>query len=326
MESSVMDQLRLQEGRLFQSESILALYLDLKAVVNEMLARALKDPKVKESMDSFDDDFCQSCVELLLLLSPKGIKDYHSQSLFECAKTTARLLWPSENLLIARPQMSALFQGLFKRICKNDAFSYYFSLDPIKQDFVVREAFRRTIVNDCLTVFEASVGDNNLKDLEKVGPDDSDSKMLYPDGIDESDAKSIVARSVALSVIHNKAECTEEVVNGSFNHSLDEEVGPDDSASQMKIETKSCVTKVDASLASVANNAVSQKVYDDIISIGTRTKLTVAPSVMPKIVSSENKVSSDIKSTVASSIVSSSSMRKPLNVRKIVLEIDPKQQ
>lgn len=323
-----MDQLRLQEGRLFQSECVVALYLDLKAVVNEMLMRASKDLKVKASMEAFDDEFCQGALELLYLLSPKGVKDYHSQSLFECAKTTARLLWPSENLLIARPPMSALFNGLFKRICKNDALSYYFSLDPIKQDFVVREAFRRTIVNDCLTIFENTC--EKKEGLELVGPDDSESKMLYPDNND--DARSIVGstlKSVLSSAKFLKPKCDKlqaacdapqaacEAPQAACDApqaacdapclpsyeepllNVDDEVGPDDSASQLK--------------------NFKDLSYDDVISIAGRT----TSSIIPKIISSENKTSSGQSSVRQESVISSSSvMRKPLNVRKIVLDVN----
>lgn len=160
MESSVLDQLRLQEGRLFQSESVLALYLDVKAVINETLA-ASESAEKRASLTLLNDDYLNDLETMLKILAPKGVPEYHAQSLNECVKTVARLLWPTEHLLVARPSLSQLFKGLLKRITHNENFIHFKVLDPIKQDYVIREAFRRTLVNDCLIVFPSELDEHD---------------------------------------------------------------------------------------------------------------------------------------------------------------------
>jgi hypothetical protein len=104
---------------------------------------------------SLDDESIQILVSNLKSLGPKGYKDYHARSVYECAKTVAKLLWPSEALLVAKPSLGSLMSGFMKRLASTESVSkgLFLSMDPIKQDFIYRESFRRTIVNDCLVVF-----------------------------------------------------------------------------------------------------------------------------------------------------------------------------
>ena len=172
----MLEQLRLQEGRLFQSEAVVALFLDVKTVA----ADALQKTTDKSKFVSLDDESVQMLVNNLKSLGPKGYKDYHARSVHECAKTVAKLLWPSEMLLVAKPSLGALVSGVLKRIVTSDAAAQFQTIDPIKQDFLFREAFRRTIVNDCLVVFEEEEPRQELAALpglkeedDEIGPDDS---------------------------------------------------------------------------------------------------------------------------------------------------------
>jgi len=187
MESSVIDQLRLQEGRLFQNEKVLALFLDVKAVIHERIVKGLTKTEAE-----IDDDALE---QSLKVLSPDGIKDYHCKALYDCVKIVAKLLWPTQLLLVAKPKLMTLLNGIVRRIEANDSIKQtYTSLDPIKQDYIVREAFRRTLVNDCLIVFDQEQNDeapeanqgadqaNALgSDLDlgaEIGPDDSASQFV----------------------------------------------------------------------------------------------------------------------------------------------------
>jgi hypothetical protein len=174
MELSVLEQLRLQEGRLFQSEAVVALFLDVKTVA----ADALQKTADKSKFVSLDDESIQLLVNNLKSLGPKGYKDYHARSVHECAKTVAKLLWPAEMLLVAKPSLGALVSGVLKRLVSSDATQFQ-TIDPIKQDFLFREAFRRTLVNDCLVVFEEeerqelAVLPGLKEEDDEIGPDDS---------------------------------------------------------------------------------------------------------------------------------------------------------
>jgi hypothetical protein len=193
MELSVLEQLRLQEGRLFQSEAVVALFLDVKTVASDALQKAENTSK----FTSLDDESIQILINNLKSLGPKGYKDYHVRSVHECVKTVAKLLWPSEILLVAKPSLGALMSGVLKRIVTAEAVekNQFFSIDPIKQDFLFREAFRRTLVNDCLTVFEeesrpeVAVLPGVREDEDEIGPDDSISFV----GSRPSGARSVIS-------------------------------------------------------------------------------------------------------------------------------------
>lgn len=181
LEAPILEQLRLQEGRLFQAEKTHALYLDAKAVALESLSQA-----------ELDEDALEDRVKALKALAPKGLHEYHEKALHDTVKTFAKLLWPTQMLLVARPKLTTLLGGMHKRLLAAEPIktATFAALDPFKQDFVVREAFRRTLVNDCLVVFEDegygagtdAAGDDGVDDanwadgLNDVSPDDSASQ------------------------------------------------------------------------------------------------------------------------------------------------------
>ena len=139
-EQAFLEQLRLQDGKLFQNERLVALYLDVKTVLLES--------------ERTDQDL-ESILQKVGILAPQGSQDYHANSLYECVKMCALLLWPGDMLLVARPKLSSLLLGMQKRLKSYASRSDWDTLDPIKRDFVFREIFRRSLINDCLTVFDA---------------------------------------------------------------------------------------------------------------------------------------------------------------------------
>jgi hypothetical protein len=337
MEASVLDQIRLQEGRLFQSESIVALYLDAKAVINEMIAKDLSDIN------------CEDAVEMLKVLSPKGIKDYHEKSLYECLKTVARLLWPGENLVIAKPKLILFFKGIFRRLTDKKV---YISLDPIKQDFVIREAFRRTLVNDCLIIFEASLNtveegieeqkteDKPIKE-DEIGPDDSASQVFYderPPGArsvldykeDDVASQSQVELQIQESEDKLKIEFKTEdnsvvqLEDKSVAKSVVLPVARSVAPSVAKSVARSVAPSVAKSVARSVAPSVARSIKDQPIDDGR----SVARSLLLKSFRDSETVdplvttakSDDAKSYSSRSVVSNASLKKPLNVRRVVLE------
>jgi hypothetical protein len=325
MEASVLDQIRLQEGRLFQSESIVALYLDAKAVINEMIAKDLSDIN------------CEDAVEMLKVLSPKGIKDYHEKSLYECLKTVARLLWPGENLVIAKPKLILFFKGIFRRLTDKKV---YISLDPIKQDFVIREAFRRTLVNDCLIIFEASLNtveegieeqkteDKPIKE-DEIGPDDSASQVFY-------DERPPGARSVldykeddvaSQSQVELQIQESEDKLKIEFKTEDNSVVQLEDKSVAKSVVlpvARSVAPSVAKSVARSVAPSVARSIKDQPIDDGR----SVARSLLLKSFRDSETVdplvttakSDDAKSYSSRSVVSNASLKKPLNVRRVVLE------
>lgn len=267
MEASILEQLRLQEGRLFQNERVLALYLDAKAVILDCIAEV---------------DDCDELVKTLEILSPQGLKDYHAKSLYEVCKVVAKLLWPTQMLLVARPKTSTLLRGLKKRLLASEPFRLksFQDLDPIKQDFVVREAFRRTVVNDCLVIFDTEDGQVD----------------------DESEAEAPEAPELPETA---------------------EDVGPDDSASQAPKRPAG------------ARSTLGPIHEDDSIHDGESTVQSLVKvhrsardsssvmdrSIAPRVITVATR-DGDSAASKATGLTSSTVMRKPFNVRKIVLEPD----
>lgn len=340
MESSVLDQLRLQEGRLFQSESVLALYLDVKAVMNEVLSKSTVEKK--EALETLSEDFLSSLESTLKVLGPKGIHDYHNQSLNECMKLVARLLWPSEHLLVARPLLTTLFKGLCKRITSSENYAHYHALDPIKQDYVIREAFRRCLVNDCLVVFPTQL----QEDIRSVESVDS---MDRPVG-----AQSIRPREDRA----NEKEDSEEAIEQSPEDDIHESVSVAQPIEPVEAP-KSLETKAHSVAPSVARSVVqsrapsvalssARKMQSNLDDMGSvvlidmpkdlkdskhegfelragYSKSVVGKSIvseMPKVTSAEDKSMRSGYSAV--SAATTSTLRRPLNVRKVLLETEEK--
>jgi hypothetical protein len=279
MESSVIDQLRLQEGRLFQNEKVLALFLDVKAVIHERIVKGL------DKASEIDDDALE---QSLKVLSPDGIKDYHCKALYDCVKIVAKLLWPTQLLLVAKPKLMTLMNGIVRRIEANDSIKQtYTSLDPIKQDYIVREAFRRTLVNDCLIVF-----DQEQNDAEMEAPEADQANALGSD-LD-----------------------------------LGNEIGPDDSASQFvteKLAEKPRGARSTLGAGSVLNDELPGSVAPGSVAPGSVAHGSVAPgcavdqsSVMPKVITvSRTLDASSVVSRNTSLSNTNSVMRRPLNVRTV---------
>ena len=306
-ESSVVEQLRLQEGRMFQNEKTLALYLDVKAVIFETLTAAARadgpdghkeaSRKAFEALEVYTGEECierDRIASALGKLGPQGVRDYHAKSLYDCTKSVCKLLWPSQILLVARPKVSTLICGLLKRLLAQDAVrsGAFLSMDPIKQDFLMREAFRRCIVNDCLVVFEnetaeappeapPEVPSDNEQDDVTIGPDDSASQVLPA-----APMKRPVGARSALGVVPEDAEAENSVVDLPVDHRVDH-----------RDDTRSALPQ-----SVVARSAV-------------------APSVAPKIISIKPSSASQVSSASAhTGVTATSIMRKAINVRKIHIE------
>jgi hypothetical protein len=230
METSVLEQMRLQEGHLFQNESALALYLDAKAIVLEAIISCLRhsSPTVEE-LAEFSDATSEKYSKSLQALSPEGIQDYHAKSLHDCCKTVAKLLWPTQLLLTARPKIQTLLKGLCTRLVANDSVksASFLALDPMLQDFVVREAFRRTIVNDCLVVFEADAdADDKVDRVDHVDmADRSDAGALDADAVDAYTATQQASRA--------RQDGSQDVDDSFSRGGNYDDVLPSDSASQV---------------------------------------------------------------------------------------------
>ena len=147
---TIVEQMRLHEGRLFQNEQVVALYLDVKSVCLDLIRKIVWNqahPESRSSENSMLDD--------LKKMGPKGYPGYHERVLYDTVRFVCKLLWPSEVLVVAKPTIETLLDGLYKRLVVIDAVQRgtFLQLDFVQQDLLLREAFRRTLINDCLSIF-----------------------------------------------------------------------------------------------------------------------------------------------------------------------------
>ena len=218
--------------------------------------------------------------------------------------------------------MSTLLKGLFKRLAATDCIrtSDFLALDPIKQDFVIREAFRRTLVNDCLVVFDAPVEES----LEKAPDHENETHARETHGRETRETRG--PRSTLGPI-------DDDDLDGSAStmHTGDEmkELDADDSKSVARSVARSVVGSVVRSVVrgvtkSPDSKSVARTVVDRTERIDRLESQSIAPSVAPRVLQglqgrSEHSAS-HVSSASQATGVSSTSVRVPLNVRKVKIE------
>lgn len=200
-QESLLDQLRVLEGRLFQNENVLSLYLDVKATVVEHLTSLMRTaedlPAALAELGTWPESAAAQLNAGLASLSDADFKG-HATILYDAVKVYAKLLYPLDALLVARPKVDTLLRGMVRRLVALDCIKSktFLTFDPIKQDFVLREAFRRTLANDCIVVFdtaEASEPVTAPPPPQQVGPAEED------DDIGPDDSASAFAGSMNMA-------------------------------------------------------------------------------------------------------------------------------
>jgi hypothetical protein len=161
LQESFMDELRTTEGMIFKDEGAKKLFLDTKSLILDTLGSAFTNfdneafGYTLESYVSWDTHVEEEIISRM----HSGYKDIENR-LLSVTVLYAKYLYAhtiNENsVVISKPKVESLLKGMFTRICrmsqvKNGSF---FSLDPIRQDFVLRDVFRLTLGNDCIQVVE----------------------------------------------------------------------------------------------------------------------------------------------------------------------------
>jgi hypothetical protein len=305
-------------------------------VALETIVSALRSEKPGEALhDLIDlsDTFCEKLCSQLVLLSPDGVADYHVKSLHECCKIVARLLWPTQLLLTARPKVQTLLRGLCKRLATADSVKHgdFLALDPIKQDFVMREAFRRAIVNDCLVVFED----------ESVQQHDNDAAADLQEKLEAYELDDEILPSDSASQFGSRPERPERPEPGSerterperperpkgahsdlrprgavsvIGQPDDEDLGSKDVSVVGPLEAGASGLGASGAAGSVAGSVAAGRDVKSVLGS------VYGSSVAPKVATAQF---SDAKSVVSRSSaatgVTSTSFRKPFNVRTVQL-------
>ena len=187
--SEMLEEFRLMEGTLFQDEEAKLFYLDIKGVVLDSLVAAwdkfsASDVLFQTALDRYyawegavgheEVERCMSDVN--------NVSERH----FHVAVFYSRQLYGNEDfnqkIVIAKPKIEVLLKTLFRRLVRNlhVKSGAFFSFDPMKQDFIVRDAFRQALAESIKIVDIATntkkviVDDQARKEKEK----DEDSTVL----------------------------------------------------------------------------------------------------------------------------------------------------
>ena len=304
-ENSIVEQLRLQEGKLFQNERLMALYLDIKAVIVDKLIQQLRQNASLQDLLAYEDLLAEENLKNLEFLAPDGSKEYHLSSLHESVKTIALLLWPNQMMLVARPKLSTLLHGMMKRMCLLDPVKtgVFLDYDPIKQDFLVREQFRRTLVNDCLTIFDAPIEDLPVSNASVLKRPSGGHSVLGRD--DDAESSVVQGPQGDEPLVKQSLKSEPSLASQSVR----------DSASEAPRQTVLAPREPETqrpTTSSVVSKRSHKQPDDDTRSVLTKSICSRKPKDFDE----------DAKSSASGStaFTSTSIMRKPFNVRTVKIE------
>lgn len=156
MNETIMDELRTTEGMLFRDENVKKLFLDTKELVLESLLAAYKNFK-GEMYQSVLDKYSnwETYVEAEEVARMKfKFKDMETR-LVPVVVSYAKFLFNQDEVVnIKKPKIETFLKAMFVRLSKSQFVrnSSFFEMDPLKQDFVIRDIFRQALSNDCLNV------------------------------------------------------------------------------------------------------------------------------------------------------------------------------
>ena len=180
--SEMLEEFRLMEGTLFQDEEAKLFYLDVKGVVLDSLVAAwdkfsASDVLFQTALDRYyawegavgheEVERCMSDVN--------NVCERH----FHVAVFYSRQLYGNEDfnqkIVIAKPKIEVLLKTLFRRLVRNlhVKSGAFFSFDPMKQDFIVRDAFRQALAESIKVVDIAT----NTKKVVSVSENDDDQAL-----------------------------------------------------------------------------------------------------------------------------------------------------
>jgi hypothetical protein len=180
--SEMLEEFRLMEGTLFQDEEAKLFYLDVKGVVLDSLVAAwdkfsASDVLFQTALDRYyawegavgheEVERCMSDVN--------NVCERH----FHVAVFYSRQLYGNEDfnqkIVIAKPKIEVLLKTLFRRLVRNlhVKSGAFFSFDPMKQDFIVRDAFRQALAESIKVVDIAT----NTKKVVSVSESDDDQAL-----------------------------------------------------------------------------------------------------------------------------------------------------
>jgi hypothetical protein len=231
LQESIMDELRTTEGMIFRDEGAKKLFLDTKSFLMETFGTKWKNfdtPSFHAALDEYIG-WSDSIADEELQRMKTSYRDI-AERLTSVTVLYAKYLYarsnPDMNILIRKPQVTLLIKGMFTRFARmhhvrNGSF---FDLDPLRQDFVIRDIFRQTLGSDCIQLMEESTDAPPVSVVDEEDEKQDEMPPLISSEIAAAET-DVVSDAIALQ----KPE--EEVAKEKQKD--DDEVYPDDSISRV---------------------------------------------------------------------------------------------
>lgn len=181
LQESIMDELRTTEGMIFRDEGAKKLFLDTKSFLLETFGTKWKNfdtPTFHNALDEYigwSDEIADEELQRMKT-SHRDIADRLTSVTVLYAKYLYARSNPDMNILIRKPKVELLIKGMFTRFARMHHVrnGSLFEMDPLRQDFVIRDIFRQTLGSDCIHFMEESrevpaiiVADEGVKDSEE---------------------------------------------------------------------------------------------------------------------------------------------------------------
>jgi hypothetical protein len=229
LRTNVMEELLVTEGLLFRDETAKLFYMELKNMIIKKFEHlhSLEDfSKKLEEFDAWSDELeKQELAEV-----PKFCFD----NLLKVTVLYAKYLFSKEgckdSIKIKKPYMETLLYGINKRLASstNMKSGAFFEMDPLRQDFAFREAFRLSL-SECINVVdEVEVAKEEIKEEKNQVKEEKDElepetdmravPVLPEDSISNFGGRSVVSEfKKAKSVVSTSSKATKASVKSGFS-------------------------------------------------------------------------------------------------------------
>jgi hypothetical protein len=202
LQESIMEELRTTEGMLFRDESTKKLFIDVKSLVIDALTERRDRLHQLIEWDGVADE------EIARSTRYGDI----SERLTSVTVLYAKYLYAKGNpdpINIKKPRVESLLKGMYTRLARAPHVrnGTFFDMDPIRQDFVIRDVFRLALANDCIVIIEKMPAVTVEEDVQDNGASHDAVSEVYPD-----DSISAVMDRAALTEFKPSEPIKEESV------------------------------------------------------------------------------------------------------------------
>jgi hypothetical protein len=226
---------------IFRDEGVKKLFLDLKTFVMEPLqvAHSVSKEALQNTLDMYLEWSEALAIEELERMKLGKIDAV--ERLTGVCVLYAKYIYARNtvdgSVSIKRPRMENMLKGMFTRLARTPSVrsGVFFELDPMRQDFLIRDIFRLSLGNDCITVIiepesEIQVKEEEEPKLEQFKEERTDAEL----GRFEEDNRTI-GPDDSISRVMTRMEEREEALAAAASISAKENPTPD--VKELKLES-----------------------------------------------------------------------------------------